>query len=150
MENEILAKIDEFLEKTKFKCIYFVVKGERSNKILEIYVDSLQVLDIDELALLNKDLWEMLASNELVKNISKIVVSSPGTERAFKYAWQLEKHIGKVLVIELKDGNIFNGKLLEIVNDNVLVLETIINKKEKQILNLNFDEIQESKVKMPF
>ena len=135
MYNEILLEINGFLENTGFECTDLIIKGERSNKILEIYVDSRDVFDIDK---------------EMTKNISKIVMSSPGAEKPFKYLWQIQKHTGKIFIIALKDGNILNGRLLEIRNESELVFEVLKGKKEKEIINLIFEDIQELKIKLQF
>ena len=150
MNSEILLKINGFLENTKYRCIDFIIKGERNVKILEIYVDSREIFDIDELAKLNRDLWDALQNEEILRNISKIIVSSPGIDRSFKYIWQIYKHIGKMLVIKLINGDILNGKILDIINDKEIILEVLKNKKEFETVKLNFDEIQESKVKIKY
>ena len=150
MYNEILLEINGFLENTGFECIDLVIKGERNTKILEIYVDSREIFDLDKLASLNKDIWDTLEKKEMTKNISKIVMSSPGAEKPFKYLWQIQKHTGKIFIIALKDGNILNGRLLEIRNESELVFEVLKGKKEKEIINLIFEDIQELKIKLQF
>lgn len=149
MKDEILLKINGFLESTRYRCIDINVKGERNNKILEIFIDSKEIFTIDELAILNNELSEEFEKELFFKDISKIIVSSPGAERSFKYVWQLIKHIGRMIDVKLKDGNIISGKLLEIRN-NEIILEVNRTKKETENIELNFDEIQESKVKLKF
>jgi len=150
MDNEILLKINGFLDNTGFECIDLLMRGERNNKILEIFVDSREVFDIDKLARLNKEIWAILEKSEMTKNISKILMSSPGADKPFKYLWQIYKHVGKFFIIELKNGDILNGKLLEIRNEKEIVFEVLKGKKEKEIINLNFEDIQDLRVKLQF
>jgi len=150
MNKEILLKINGFLDNTGFECIDLLMKGERNNKILEIFVDSREVFDIDKLARLNKEIWEILEKSEMTKDISKVTMSSPGVEKPFKYLWQIHKHIGKLFIIVLKNGNILNGKLLEIKNEREIIFEVLKGKKEKEIINLIFEDIQDLRVKLQF
>ena len=124
--------------------------------MLEIFADSTDGVNIDELAAINRDLNELVDSNILVNDLSKLVVSSPGAEKSFKYLWQLEKHRGRTLEIEMNDGEKIEGQLENIENEpnEVIFLEILIKEKGRKAIPemraVNFKDIKESKVKISF
>lgn len=143
--------IEEFLKITSFELIELVKRGERSNILLEVFIDKEENFGIDEIAEVNRDLWKYLESNNLEKGISKIIISSPGTEKPMKFFWQLKKHIGRELEIKTGAGEITTGRLEEITD--FLKGEFRISVKEKKeikSLNFIFGEISEAKVKLSF
>lgn len=156
MENVLKSKIEEFFRDKEYKIIDLIIRGERGTKVIEIYADNENGINIDELARINRELNET-AENEIeFSGISSLIVSSPGAERSFKYLWQLKKHIGRTIEAELNSGEKTEGKLesIEETGGGIIFLE--IMKKEKgkkpvpEITALNFSDIKESRVKISF
>jgi len=158
MEKDLEALIEEYFRDSDYGIIELVLRGDGRTKVAEIFVDNENGVNIDELAKINRDLNELVDNNLVIKDISKLVVSSPGAERPFKFLWQLKKHIGRILEIELNDGEKLEGKLTEIKNDSTerdyITVDIIKKEKGKQIVTemriINFKEIKESKVKLSF
>ncbi len=156
MEKDLEALIEEYFRDSDYGIIEFILRGDGGTKVAEVFVDNENGINIDGLAKINRDLNELVDNNLVIKDISKLVVSSPGAERPFKYLWQLKKHIGRVLEIELSNGEKLEGKLTEINgNGNESITIDIIKKeKSKQIVTetriINFKDIKESKVKISF
>ena len=78
-------------------------------------------------------------------------VSSPGVEKPIKLIRQLPKHIGRKIRVRPQDEEIpeFTGTLLEI-NDGVLSVEVKEKRKEKEIREIRFDEVAETKIIISF
>lgn len=155
MESELNILINSFFDKSGYRIIELLERGEKGTKVIEIFVDNENGINIDELAKLNRELNALIDEKFVIKDISKIVISSPGAERPFKYFWQLKKHEGRLLEIELNSGEKFEGRLINTESDEEILM-TEIQKKEKgksavtEQRAVRFNEIKESKVKISF
>jgi ribosome maturation factor RimP len=151
MESKYSGIISDFLKNSRFVLIDFIQRGDERNIILEVYVDRKENFSIDELAEINKNLWKYIEDKKVEKGIAKVTVSSPGAERAFKYFWQMEKHIGRELEIKMKNGEAITGKLLRIVDEEKGEFEIEIKDKKENInKNINFGDLSEVKIKLSF
>ena len=154
MDIEARNRIEQYLVKTDFRIIDFIIKGDALNKIYEIYVDCKSNFAVDELAKLNREIWELLESRNLTRGLSNISVSSPGVDKPFKYIWQLYKHKGRTFEVKLKNGNFLNGILEKVTEGDENMLKFKIMKKGKESKNaeesFNFCDIQDLKVKLKF
>ena len=155
IETEVRNLIDEYFKNSDYKEIETVLRGEKGTKVLEIFVDNKDGINIDNITQINKDLDELIDKNLIVNDISNLVVSSPGAERPIRFLWQLHKHTGRILGIELNSGEKVEGKLISISeDDNNIELEIITKEKGKKnnVVNrlIDFKEIKEAKVKLSF
>ncbi|MBL8007123.1 MAG: hypothetical protein JNJ56_06295 [Ignavibacteria bacterium] len=156
MENQLKEIIEKYFENSDYKLVDLVFRGEKGTKVVEIFADSEEGVNIDILAKINHDLNELADTQLIIKDLSKIVVSSPGAERPFKFFWQLKKHKGRNLEIVMNNGEKITGKLTgtEESGNEMIHLETIGSEKGKKNITeeriLNFSDIKESKVKISF
>jgi ribosome maturation factor RimP len=157
MENsDYLALIEDNLKSTEAKLIDFVVRGEKKNKILEIYIDSEAGLNLETISTINRNISKLVDEFQAEKGtneISKIMVSSPGVDKPFKFAWQLYKHIGREIDITMNDGEKISG-ILELLEPNdTLVIEEIKKKKSEPAKDkkiIKFSDIKDSRIKLKF
>jgi len=150
MEERIRKILQNIFDGKSYHLIDIVIRGEKKNKIAEIYVDSEDSIDLDELSEISRKVNEALDSDEVVEEFLKVVVSSPGAENPFKYCWQLKKHIGRVLKFSA-EGQVYEGKLNVVdLDTEELVFEVIKIKKEVMELRKKFSELENLKVKLPF
>lgn len=157
MQDKLSEILDRLFQDSEYKLIELVIRGEKNTKVLEIYVDSRENLDIDRLSELNRKIDDTLEKDDEFK-FSKIVVSSPGIDRSFKYHWQLFKHVGRDMEIEFNDAdkNVFCGKLIKVDDDMNLELEELQKGKKGNLQltgnnrKINFSEIKNSKVLISF
>ncbi|MCA9407011.1 MAG: hypothetical protein KC684_10760, partial [Candidatus Omnitrophica bacterium] len=122
MEQEITDITNTYLGKTRYKLIDLLIKGEKKNRIVEIFVDSVDPVSLDDLSIISKDLNQILSESELNSSLSKLVVSSPGVDKPFKFMWQLKKHIGRTLEIQTNEGEKIEAKLDGIPDEEKLLL----------------------------
>ena len=92
--------MDVILAGSGIKLIDITVRGEKKNKVVEIFVDSEDFLDLDKISSLSRKFNEELDKVELKSEVLKFVISSPGADRPFLYIWQLKKYLGKVFEFE--------------------------------------------------
>lgn len=158
MQDKLSEILNRLFRDSEYKLIELVIRGEKNTKVLEVFVDSRETLSIDKLTDLNRAINEAIDNDDEDFRFSKIVVSSPGVDRSFKYIWQLYKHEGRNLELELNDEThtILKGKLLGIIDESVLELEELktMNKGNLQltgnIRRINFSDIKNSKVIISF
>lgn len=157
IEPVLQSLIDEYFSTSDYKIVETIFRGEKGTKVLEIFVDNRTGINIDEITRINKDLSALIDEKYVINDISNLVVSSPGAERPLRYLWQLEKHTGRTLEIELNDTEHAEGKLLEISENNEdgrIKIEIPFKEKGKKLSyterEINFKDIKEIKVKISF
>jgi ribosome maturation factor RimP len=148
MEKNIEKLVENALNGGQIRLIEIEIRGEKKNKIIEVYLDSPGNLNLDELTEVTRKINSLIDESEIRSELLKVVVSSPGVERPFRYIWQVEKHIGR----EFEFGNtdeIKTGKLTGI-NGDILSFEVKAGKKEIREETAKFSELEILKVKLPF
>lgn len=155
-ENELRHLIEEYFTESDYKIIEFVFRGEKGTKVLEIFVDNKNGINIDEITKINKDLSGLIDEKLVLNDVSNLVVSSPGAERPLKFLWQLHKHTGRILEIEMNDGEKTEGRLTGISEEGEgrITIEIAVKEKGKKnsIIEreINFKDIKIFKVKISF
>jgi len=112
MDFEFKNKISEFLENTRYRIVDIAVKGGNNNKLVEVFIDGTEPVNIDELGKLNREIWEEFEKSGMGKDVAKMVVSSPGTDKPIVFFWQLKKHINRQIKFK-KETEIVEGILKE-------------------------------------
>ncbi|MBN1632623.1 MAG: hypothetical protein JW917_00485 [Ignavibacteria bacterium] len=139
---------------SEYLLIGIEIRGEKKNKIAEIFVDSRNKLGLNDLTNLNRLIWEKIEEKGLNENFSKITVSSPGIDRSFKYIEQLPKHTGREIEIILNDCTRISGTLDNVMEEEKLILVKTKGKKKNssgsEIMVIDFKNIKESKIKLKF
>lgn len=131
--------------------IDLIQKGDQRNVFLEVFIDKKEKFGIDEIAEVNRNLRKIFEEKNIDKEISKLIVSSPGAENPFKFFWQMEKHIGREIEIKTKNEDVISGKLEKIVDFRKEEFQVLIKeKKETKIVNYLFGDISEAKIKLSF
>ncbi|MEO8663884.1 MAG: hypothetical protein ABI462_00195 [Ignavibacteria bacterium] len=155
-ENELQSVIEEFFEKTDYKVIDTILRGERGTTVLEIFVDNRDGIIFNDLVSISKDLNNVVDTKLSDSNLANLVVSSPGTDRPVKFIWQLYKHKDRILEIELMNAEILEGRLIGISEDGdgTIELEILHKEKNKKIISgmrvIEFKDIKNLKVKISF
>ncbi|MBK9332209.1 MAG: hypothetical protein IPM96_07375 [Ignavibacteria bacterium] len=155
METEIKNIAEDYFSRSDYKIIDYILRGEKGTKVLEIFVDNRNGINIDELVKINHELDDLIEEKIELVDISKLQISSPGAERSFKFIWQLEKHIGRDIEIRLEGDIEITGKLTMVAeNDGKIGIEIQIKEKGKknftEYKEINFGDILESKIKLKF
>jgi len=156
--NELQIILDTCFRDSDYKIIDIIFRGDGRTKVLEIFVDNKNGISIDDLAGINRELNALVDSEITIKDITSIIVSSPGAERPFRFIWQLIKHIGRTLEVELNNDEKFEGTLEGIPEQSeekgILNFEIPVFEKKKfvrrELREINFKDIKEIKVKISF
>ena len=146
-------KIQEICEQVVlsegFFFIELAVRGQRDQKVIEVYIDSRDGISVEECAIVNRKIGEVLESQNLLEDVSRLDVSSPGVDRPLKYLQQYPKHIGRLLEVHYVNTNqeeaTVLGKLKEVVGDNLSIVQ-----KDRSEVIINYSSITSAIVRISF
>ena len=146
--------IKSVIEATDYRIIELVIRGEKRTKVLEVFVDRKEGVNIDELAEISRELERRIEESHYAGELLKIIVSSPGIDRPFRYIWQLDKHVGRTLWLRLNDGSELEGKLNAVSDEagELMILVAPDGKKKSDPVEalIKFKDVKEAKVKISF
>jgi ribosome maturation factor RimP len=156
MVQDFRKHIEDYLAGTKYGLVDLIVRGEKKNKVIEVFIDDKENISIDDIAQVSRGLNELFDTLGLSGELSKIVVSSPGADKPFKYPWQLHKHKNRMLNITLGSGEEITGRLIDTDEEGNLAVQPVSKEKNKkakeeaEALKISFGDIKECKVKLQF
>ncbi len=139
MNIEIVKElVIPYLEKHNLILYSAKLKKEYGMNIVEVLVDSEDVIDIDVLALCNTYLAEALDQYDQDWPEYMLEVSSAGAEKELTSLEQVKKYIESYVYLE-SNGNTYEGKL-ENVEDNILSVKVNLKGRMK-VYKINYEEI---------
>lgn len=145
-KNKIANIIKEETENLGYLFIEIDFRGDTRNHILEIYIDNEVGVTTVDCARVSRAIGDIIEEDGLIESKYRLDVSSPGIDRPLKYIQQFKKNIGRSFELQLEDNDDskFEGKLLELDNDD---LKFQIKKEVKAI---NIKNIKSAKVLVRF
>jgi ribosome maturation factor RimP len=134
------------------ECFLVEVKIRPGNNI-KVFIDADNGMSIDRLAQYNRSLYRQIEESTLFPNGDfSLEISSPGLDEPLKLRRQYIKNIGRYIDVLLKNGTKREGKLIA-VNDNDIVLEEEkVNKKQRTMVQhtILYDDIKTTKIQIKF
>jgi len=128
MSSELTAKINEItlpvVEKNNAFIVDITVRGERSSKVVEVFVDSDKGISLEECSLISRELSGKLDEANLIQSRYRLDVSSPGLDKPLKLQRQYTKNVGRNCKVSLKQNGVkvtIEG-VLEKVDDNKIIV----------------------------
>jgi ribosome maturation factor RimP len=118
-----------------------VLRGERTSKVIEIYVDSDNGISLDQCADISRQLSEKMDEADLIPGRYRMDVSSPGVDRPLKLLRQYHRNVGRVCKVKYTaDGKriVLEGKLSGVTEKNITVM------KNGKPVEVSFTEIIET------
>jgi ribosome maturation factor RimP len=140
----IIEKIQGFLspilENTEIFLVEIAVRGERTGKVVEIYLDTDTGITLDECSSVSRQLAQQLDLSDIIPGRYRLDVSSPGLDKPLRIPRQFKKNIGRrCTVAYTKDGiSISSTGILEDVHEDSLTLS-----EGKARITCLFSEIKE-------
>lgn len=129
------------------------IKGSANNQKIQVFIDGDDLVDIDECTRINRKLSDLMEEKDLIEGRYVIEVSSPGVSKSLKYIRQYPKHKGRELDIVTKDKNKYTGKLIDVVENEIVVLVKLGKSKKEQheqTIHLPHAEIDTARVLIRF
>lgn len=123
VHKDLFPVVEPCCEAHGAQLIEIVLRGKQAKPIVEVFVDAEKGVTSDLCTAISRDVAKQLDVRDSFQQSYTLIVSSPGIERPFKFAWQYRKHIGRTLVVKTKtDEGEMTGKLLD-VHDDAIILE---------------------------
>ncbi len=135
-------------EENGFFLIDCVIRGNNTNKIIEIFIDGEKNISAGDCAKVSTEINSQLEKIPDIGSSYRLDVSSPGLDRPLKYLKQYPKNINRDFEITYSTGNEvkkIKARLLRIEDNNLIFL---FNKKNELIINYN--DIKKAKVLVSF
>ena len=143
--SSIPEKIREFLlqivEENGAFLVEVVMRGERTSKVIEVYVDADRGISIDECSAISRSLSEKLDEADLIPGRYRLDVSSPGLERPLKLERQYTNNIGRMCKVKYSAAGknvIQEGRLEKVEKDNITI------SKHGKKFDISFSDIAET------
>lgn len=150
--NVIEEKISRICEKVSAEHGYFLIaiqfRGQKSQKIIEVFIDGEKNLTVDDCAKISRGINEQIETENLIESSYRLDVSSPGVDRPLKHLPQYKKHIGRKFEVIYKYDSNTEKKLtakLQSIESDVLIFT---NKNEE--INIPFSNIIKAQVLISF
>lgn len=131
IEDKVNALVEE---KIADRDDLFVVEVKmHSNGKLEVLVDGDHGISIQDCAAISRHVGFRLEEEDAIPHAYRLEVSSPGIDRPLSTVRQYRKNIGRTIQVSLQDGTTKTGKLLEVADESVTIVETIKEKGKKAV-----------------
>jgi len=149
----LVSKLKQWTEEYLEGSEQFLVDVENkpgSNKYT-VLVDGIEAISIKRCGMISRQLSKRMDEDTDIDEDYNFIfeVSSPGADRSLKIVKQYPKHIGRELDIVTTDEKKITGTL-EAVEEETIVLNIQISKKETALERIEFKDIKEANVIISF
>ena len=123
------------------------VRGRKGSRVVEVFLDGDNGVNIDEMASLSRELAFLLDAEDVIKGKYHLNVSSPGDDRALLLERQYRRHVGKELqvLVNREDDQVWvEGENLG-TDGGVLTIRTKSGTEE-----IPMDGISKARIKLPW
>jgi len=120
---------------------------------VKVFIDADEGVIISDLIEYNRKLYKQLEESGLFPNGDfSLEVSSPGLDEPLKLFRQYKKNIGRFVEITFKDNSKKEGKLIDAIEDGVIIETETGKGKKKEIKqeSILFDQIKNTKIQVKF
>ncbi len=129
--SSIPDKIRELLlpitDQSNAYIVEVTLRGERSSKVIEVFVDSDAGITLEECSQISRALSEKLDEADLITGRYRLDVSSPGLDKPLKLARQYKKNIGRTCSVkftgEEKKKVLLEGKLERVTEHSIVIFK---------------------------
>lgn len=148
-DSQLHDLIEECVAKRGAHVIDIVQHGRGSDALVEVFIDNETGITTEFCADVSRDIARQIKAAQLITGSHRLSVSSPGIERALRFAWQYKKHIGRELTIRwnAEGGQAqTEGTLLSLDDKGILVEAN----EGSEPTRIEFDKIVMTKVIAPW
>lgn len=156
IELQIESLLAVKFQEEEFKdCFLLEVNHHPGNK-LDVFIDSDSGVTFEKCQRISRYLEAILDEKGWLGEKYVLEVSSPGISRPLTQWRQYRKNMGRTLEITLADGSRKEGPLADVLEDHILLTETVVEvdgkkKTKKQVLTaVPFEKIKKTIVKISF
>lgn len=147
-EKNIREPVEQVVNNKGFFLIDLVFRGDRSNRVLEVYIDAERDVSADDCAEISREIDKLIDEEKIFESGYKLEVSSPGIDRPLKFLRQFPKHTGRKFDISYSDSDSvkkFSGTLKSVEGGKLFFV-----KSNNEEIIVDFDSILKAKVLISF
>ncbi|MBK1439300.1 ribosome assembly cofactor RimP [Parapedobacter sp. ISTM3] len=151
IENKVKALVEDKIADRED--LFIVSIKMHPNGKLEVLVDGDQGVSIQDCAAISRHVGFHLEEEDVIAHAYRLEVSSPGIDASFTSVRQYQKNVGRNIQVKLQDGGQKEGKLLEVADEYIVIMEEIKEKGKKAVEQQNsipFESIKTAKVLISF
>lgn len=122
--DKIKALAQPVIDRNDAFLVDLIIRGERTSKVIELYVDTDSGISLDQCSNISRDLATLLDEADIIQGRYRLDVSSPGLDKPLKLLRQYKKNIGRnCKIVSSEEGKkiSFEG-MLEHVSDNSVTI----------------------------
>lgn len=153
LRDQLLTIAGQHLKDDSYFIVDVIVKGSGGGKMkVLVLLDGDEGVNIDDCADLSRELGLYIETEEIIEQAYILEVSSPGLDHPLKLSRQYAKNTGRRLKVQLKDGQVWTGKLTK-AGENRLEFEKETKEKKKTVyqpVTIALDEIEKANVLVSF
>lgn len=142
------ATVNSILQGTEFYLVEMVIRGHAGSHVVEIYLDSEEGADIDEIARVSRTIATEFEDRELFPVGYKLTVSTPGLDRPLTDRRQFKRHEGKSLKVVYTEGD--TRKTVKGVLVSSDARKITLEKTNKEIIDVDFSDIAKATIELPW
>lgn len=152
-QNQVITvenKLNELL--TELPGYFLVETSVKPTNNIKVFVDADHGAAIDQLSKINRALYKWVEENLFPNGDFSIEVSSPGLDEPLKLDRQYLKNINRMVEVVLKNGLKKEGKLVSVLENEIVVEEEKGKGKKKELIQhiILKEEIKTTKVQVKF
>jgi len=147
-EKNIREPVEQVVNNRGFFLIDLVFRGDRSNRVLEVYIDAEKDVSAEDCAEISREINKLIDEEKIFESGYRLEVSSPGINRPLKLLKQFPKHTGRKFDISYRESDSvkkFSGTLKSIEGDKLFFV-----KSNNEEIIVDFDSILNAKVLISF
>jgi len=128
LKDRLRSVVEGLLEREGFELVDFVVRGNKSSRLLQLFVDSERGVTVDDCVHLSHRISDLLDVKDEESELGayRLEVSSPGVARPLREEKDFRRNVGRVVLISfLSEGvkRIAEGRILSTDKDSVYLQE---------------------------
>lgn len=147
--ERVRAIVDEVIAESDIFVVDVDVRGSGGSRVVDIFVDSDENLDVHRLAEINRQVGFLLDVEDIIPGRYNLNVSSPGLDRPLRLPRQYRKNIGKEMRVHYRkpDGSgttEVEGRLTA-VNDDSIELDA-----GDDVRSISLENVVWAKIRLPW
>lgn len=131
IENIVIALVEEKIADRGD--LFLVDVKMHSNGKLEVLVDGDEGISIQDCAAISRHVGFRLEEDDAIPHAYRLEVSSPGIDRPLSLVRQYRKNIGRTIEVLQQEEPAKTGKLQDVTDESITIVETIKEKGKKAI-----------------
>lgn len=148
--EKVKAAVEEVIANSPLFLIDISIRGRSGSQVVEIFIDSDDVLDVEGLARVSREVGFLLDTDEVFTGRYSLNVSSPGVDRPLGQPRQYKKNVGRTLQVSYSADEQEDQKTVigELAASDDLAIE--LKLPDGEVVRLPYENIKVARVKLPW